>query len=244
MLYYLSHQGSEEKTKEPEIKLPASHQITEKAREFKKNIYCCFSDYAKTFNCVDHNKLWKSLQQTGIPDHLTCLWETSMQVKKQQLELDWFQIGKGVCQGSILSLCLFNLYAEFSSVTQPYPNLCNPMDYRTPGFPVHYQLLELAQTHGYQVSDAIQPSHPLLSPFPPAFFLSISIFSNESVLSIWLKWPKYWSFSFSNSPSNEYSGLISFRMDSLDLLTDQGTLKSLSNTTVQKHQFFSAQLYL
>ena len=96
----------------------------------------------------------------------------------------------------------------------------------TPGSPVHYQLLELAQTHVHRVGDAIQPSHPLLSPSPPAFsFSQHQVFSNESLLCI--RWPKYWSFSFSISPSNEHSGLISLRTDWLDLLADQGTLKSL-----------------
>ena len=93
-----------------------------------------------------------------------------------------------------------------------------------PGLPVHHQLPEFTQTHVLWVSDAIQPSHPLLSPSPPAFSLpSIRVFSNESALCI--RWPKYWSFSF--SPSNEHSGLISFRMGWLDLLSVQGTLKSL-----------------
>ena len=86
-----------------------------------------------------------------------------------------------------------------------------------PGFPVHHQLLELAQSHVHRVGDAIQPSHPLSSPSPPAFSLSQHQgLSNESVL--YIRWPKYWSFSFSISPSNEYSGLISFKMDWLDLL--------------------------
>ena len=94
------------------------------------------------------------------------------------------------------------------------------------GFLVHHQLLELSQTHVHQVGDAIQPSDPL-SPllFPPSIFPSIRVFSSESVLHI--RWPKYSSFSFSISPSNEYSELISFRMDWLDLLAVQGTLKSL-----------------
>ena len=100
------------------------------------------------------------------------------------------------------------------------------MDCSTPGFLVYHQLLELAQTHVHWVGDAIQPSHPLLSPSPPAFNLpSIRVFSNESVLCI--RWPKYWGFSFSSSPWNEYSGLISFRMDWLDLLAVQGALKNL-----------------
>ena len=96
------------------------------------------------------------------------------------------------------------------------------MDSSTPGLPVHHQLPELAQIH---VSDAIQPSHPLSSPSPPgSIFPSIRVFFNESFLCN--GWPKYWSFSFSISPSNEYSGLISFRTDWLDLLAVQGTLKS------------------
>ena len=100
---------------------------------------------------------------------------------------------------------------QFSSVAQLCPALCNPMDCSTPVFPVHYQFLELAQTHVHPVSDA--SNHftlccPLL--LLPSIFPSIRVFSNESVLRI--RWPKYWSFSFSISPSNEYSGLISFRI--------------------------------
>ena len=95
-----------------------------------------------------------------------------------------------------------------------------------PSLPVHHQLPEITQTHVHRVGDSIQPSHPLLSPSPPAFnFPRIGIFSNESALRI--RWPKYWSFSFSISPSNKYSGLISFRMDWLHLLAVQGTLTSL-----------------
>ena len=99
-----------------------------------------------------------------------------------------------------------------SSVAQLCPNLCNPMDCSIPGFPVHHQLLELAQTQVHWVGDAIQPCHPLLSPSPPAFnFSQHQGLFNESLLRI--RQPKYWSFSFSISPSNEYSGLISFRID-------------------------------
>ena len=116
--------------------------------------------------------------------------------------------------------------SQFISVAQLCPTLCNPMDCSIPGLPVHHQLLEFTQTHIHWVGDAIQPSHPLSSPSPPAFNLfSIKVFSNELVLCI--RWPKYWSFSFSISPSNEHPGLISFRMDWLDLLAVQGTLKSL-----------------
>ena len=119
------------------------------------------------------------------------------------------------------SLKLFSSVQLLSSV-----RLCDPMNCSTPGLPVHHQLLEFAQTHVHPVSDAIQPSHPLSSPSPPAFSLSsIRVFSNESVLCIW--WTMYWSFSFSMSPFNEYSGLIFFGMDWLDFLAVQGTLKSL-----------------
>ena len=121
------------------------------------------------------------------------------------------------------------------------------MDCSTPGFPVHHQLPELAQTHVHRVSDAIQPSHPL-SPLllPPSILPSIRVFTNESAFHI--RWPKYWSFSFNISPSNEYSGLISFRMDWLDLLAAQGTLKSLlqhnsSKVSILEHSaFFIVQL--
>ena len=90
----------------------------EKAREFQKNIYFCFIDYAKAFDCVDHNKLWKILKEMGIPDHLTCLLGNlyageEATVRTGHGTTDWFQIGKGVCQGCILSPCLFNLYAEY-----------------------------------------------------------------------------------------------------------------------------------
>ena len=115
------------------------------------------------------------------------------------------------------------------------------MNRSTPGLPVHHQLLEFTQTHVHPVGDAIQPSHPLSSSFPPAPIPpSIRVFSNESTLS--MRWPKYWSFNFSISPSNEHPGLISFRMDWLDLLAVKGLSRVFSNTTVRKHQFFGAQL--
>ena len=116
------------------------------------------------------------------------------------------------------------------------------MNRSTPGLPVHHQLPEFTQSHVHRVDDAIQPSHPLSSPSPPAPIPpSIRVFSNESILR--MRWPKYWSFSFSISPSNEYSELIFFRMDWLDLLAVQGTLKSLlqhhsSKASVLLHSAF------
>ena len=116
--------------------------------------------------------------------------------------------------------------SPFSSVTQSCLILCDPMDCSMPGFPVHHQLLELAQTHVHRVS---VPSNYLILCRPllllPSVFPSIRVFSNESVLHI--RWPEYWSFSFSINPSNEHPGLISFRMDWLDLHAVQGTLESL-----------------
>ena len=92
--------------------------IIEKAREFQKNMYFCFIDYAKAFDCVDDNKLWKILKEMGILDHLTCLLRNLYAGQKATISIghektDWFQIGKGVCQGCILSPCLFNFYAEY-----------------------------------------------------------------------------------------------------------------------------------
>ena len=130
---------------------------------------------------------------------------------------------------------------RFSSVAQLWPTLCDPMNRITPGLPVHHQLPEFTKL---MCIKSVIPSshlilcHPLilLPPVPP----SIRIFSNESTLHI--RWPKYWSFSFSISPSNKHPGLISFRMDLLDLLQSKGLWRVFSNSTVQKHQFFGTQL--
>ena len=109
---------------------------------------------------------------------------------------------------------------QIRSVAQSCLTLCDPMNHSTPGLPVHHQLPEFTQTHVHLVSDAIQPSHPLSSPFLlPPISPSVRVFSNESTLH--MRWPKYWSFSFSISPSKEHPGLISFRMDWLDLLAVQ-----------------------
>ena len=124
--------------------------------------------------------------------------------------------------------------------------LCNPVDFSTPGYPVLHYLLEFAQTQVHWVGDAIQPSHPGLPPSPFALNLSQhQCLSNESAFCI--RWPKYWNFSFSVTPSNEYSGLISFRIDWFDLLAVWGTLKSLiqhhcSKTSLQHSAFFMVQL--
>ena len=155
----------------------ATGSIKKQKNSRKNDIYFCFIDYAKAFECVQfsHSVMYSSLQPQSS----------------------------------------------------------------TPGFPVHYQLPELAKTHIHQVSDAIQTSQPLSSPSPPAF---IRVFSNQAVLCI--RWPKYWSYSSGISPSNKYSGLISFRIDWFDLLTVQGLSRVLSNTILQKHQFFRSQLSL
>ena len=124
---------------------------------------------------------------------------------------------------------MFNIIShsvQFSSVAQSCLTLCDPMNHSMPGLPVHHHLPEFTQTHVHQVGDATQPSHPLLYPFPPA-----PNPSQHQGLFQWvnlhIRWPKYCSFSFNISLSNEHPGLISFRMDWLDLLTVQGTLKSL-----------------
>ena len=129
-----------------------------------------------------------------------------------------------------VSICLqyldIPMCVLFSSVTHSCQTLCNPMDCSMPGLPVRHQLLSLLKlmsTESLMLSNPLIFCHPLL--LPPSIFPSITVFSSESALCI--RWPKHWSFSFNISPSNEYSGLISFRMDWLDLLVIQGTHKSL-----------------
>ena len=129
---------------------------------------------------------------------------------------------------------------QFTSVAQLCPTFCDPINHSTPGLPVHHQLLEFTQTHVHRVCDAIQQSHPLLPLFlPPSVIPNISVFS---------RWPKYWSLSFSTSPSNELPGMISFRIDWFDLLAVQGTLKSLPQhhsskvSILQCSAFFSPTL--
>ena len=129
------------------------------------------------------------------------------------------------------------LSVHFSSVAQSCPTLCNPRNCSTLGFPVHHQLPELAQTHIHQVSDAILTISSSVVPFSSCLQSSpASVFSNELVLHI--RWPKYWSFSFNISPSNEHPGLISFRMDWFDLLAVQVTVKNLSQHHSSKTSIF------
>ena len=138
--------------------------------------------------------------------------------------------------------------SQVAVVTKLCPTLCNPMDCSTPGFPVLHYFPEFAQTHIHWVGDAIQPSHSLSSPLLlPSVFPSIRVFSNE--LTLCITWPKYWNFSFSISPSKEYSGLISFRTDWFDLLAVQGIFKGLLQHHSSKapilrcSAFFTVQLW-
>ena len=138
---------------------------------------------------------------------------------------------------------MFQGLFQFSSVARSYLTLCDPMDCSTAGFPVHHQLPELTQIHVHRVG--MPSSHLILCRplfLPPSIFPSIRVFSNESALHI--RWSKYWSFIFSISPSKEYSGLISFRMDWLDLLAVQGTLKSLLQHHSSKASVLWPQLAL
>ena len=148
-------------------------------------------------------------------------------------KLKAFPVRSGARQKCLLSPPSFNAVLEvltttiqFSSVAQSCPTLCNPMNRSMPGLPVHHQLPESTQTSVHWVGDAFQPSPPLSSLLLlPSIFPSIRVFSNE--LALCIKWPKYWSFRFNSSPTNQHPGLISFRMDWLHLLAVQGTLMSL-----------------
>ena len=155
------------------------------------------------------------------------VWAVSS-LKRQSVEYCWLHRTR-------------QLGVQFSSVAQSCPTLCDPMNRSTPGLCVHHQLPESTQTHVYCVGDAIQSSYPLLSPSPPPLNLS-----QHQGLFKWvsIRWPKYWSFSFNISPSNQYSGLISYRINCWISLQSKGLSRVFSNTTVQKYQFFGAQLSL
>ena len=143
----------------------------------------------------------------------------------------------------IFPYALNHLSVQFSSVAQSCPTLWDPMNHSRPGLPVHHQLLEFIQTYGMPSNHLILCC-PLL--FLPSIFPNIRVFSNESPVHI--RWPKYWSFSFNISPSNEYLGLVSFRIDWFDLLIGQGTLKCLLQhhtskaSTLWHSAFFMVQL--
>ena len=152
-----------------------------------------------------------------------------------------------VLQKQKLRWSLICIPIQFSSIPQSWPTLCNPMDCGPPGFPVHHQLPQLTQTHVSWVGNAIQQSHLCCSLLLwPSVIPSIRVFSNESAFHN--RWPKYWSFSFNITSSNEYSGLTSFRMDWWDLLAVQGTLKSLFQhhsskaSVLRRSAFFRVQL--
>ena len=154
---------------------------------------------------------WKNLMDRGA-------WQATVYGVTKEPDTTQQLNNKTYVLGALENCCCW--------VTEYCPNLCDPMDCSTTGFPVLHNLPEFVQIHVQWVYDATQPSHPLSPPSPlPSIFLSIRIFSNISAFCI--RCPKYWSFSFSISPSNEYLGLISFRIDCFGLLVVQGTLKSL-----------------
>ena len=162
------------------------------------------------------------------------VWEGT-RISPQSLDAPWEL-------GALIAGVGMGLVVQFSSVTQSCPTLCDPMDCSTPGLPVDHQLPEFTQLMSIE---SVMPSNHLILCHPlllPSIFPSIKVFSNESALHI--RWPKYWSFSFSIIPSKEHPGLISFRMDWLDLLEVQGTLKSVLKHHSSKTQFFCTQLSL
>ena len=144
---------------------------------------------------------------------------------------------------SHLSVLPYLCCVQFTLVSQSCLTLCDPRDCSRPGFPVYHLLPELAQTPVHRVGDAIQPTYPLSSTWLPAIKISgIWVFSSESAFHF--RWPEYWSFNSSVSPSNEHSGLISFSVDWFHLLELKRLSRVFSNTLVQKHHFFRAQLSL
>ena len=180
----------------------------------------------------------------GIPDHLACLLRNlyagqEAAVRTGHGTTDWLQIGKGVQQDCSLSSCLFNLYAVSSVQSQSYLTLCDLMDFSTLGFPVHHHFPEptqLMSSDSVITSNHLILCHPLLS--PPSTIPRIRVFPNESILPI--RWPKYWSFSFS---IKEYLGLISFRVDWFDLHAVQGTLKSLLQQDSSKASILQCSVF-
>ena len=198
----------------------------------KNNINCYIGGERHKWHSIDKNGMWQKelkLSESGSV--------VSESMQPQKLYSRWNSPGQNSSSDSEKwkwkwkSLSCVQLFAnpwtiQFSSVTQSCPTLGNPMNCSTPGLQVPHQLPEFTQTHVHRVGDAtchLILCHPLF--LLPSIFPSIRVFSSESTLR--MKWPKYWSFSFSMIPSKKIPGLISFRMDWLDLLTVQGTLKSL-----------------
>ena len=173
-----------------------------------------------------------------------CLPGSSVHGILQAKILEWVAISfSSSVKNAIHNLIGIHASVQFSSVTQLWPTLWDPMDCIMPGLPVHHQLPELAQTMS---TESVMPSNHLILCCSllllPSIFPRIRVFSNESALQI--RWPKYWSFSFNISSSNEYSGLTSFMIDGWTSLQSKGHSRVLSNTTVQNQQFFSAQVSL
>ena len=182
-----------------------------------------------TRNCGKFFKRWE--YQTTWP----ASWQICMKVKQQPLQPNMEQTGSKLgkeCVKAAYCHPVYLTYMQSSVQVLSCVRLCDPMNCSMPGLLVHHQLLEFTQTHVHWVGDAIQPSHPLSAPSPPAFHLS-----QHQGLFKWVRWPKYWNFKFSISPSNEHPELISFRMDWLDLLAVQGTLKSLFQHTQEYAEY-------
>ena len=157
---------------------------------------------------------------------LDAMW--ALKVKKSVSLMNWWYNGENkMSQKWIECKAEWKASVQFSSVAQSSLTLCNTINRSTPGLPVHHQLPQFTQTHVHQVSDAIQPSHPLSSPSPPA--PNPSQHQSFPMSQLNMRWQKYWSFSFSIIPSKEIPGLISFRTDWLDLLAVQGTPKTLQH---------------
>ena len=202
---------------------------------------------------MDHNRLCRILQEMGTPDHLTCLLRNlyagqEATVRTGHGTTDWFQTGKGARQGCILSPSLFNLNAEFCSVQSLTPVRLFVIPW-TAALQASLSITNSQSSPRLISIESVMPSNQLILCHPlllPSIFPSIRVFSNESALRI--RWPQYWSFSFSISPSGEYLGLISLRMDWLDLLAVQETLKSLLQhhsskaSVLQGSAFFMVQL--
>ena len=181
--------------------MPTSSGSWKKQESFRKNIYLCFIDYAKAFDCVVHSTLWKTLQEMGITDHLTCLLRNLYAGQEATV-----RIGHGTTVQFSRSV-MSNYLRSHELACQPSLSITNSRS------SVKLMSIELVMPSNHLIL-----CHLLI--LLPSIFPSIRVFSNESVLHI--RWPKYWSFSFSINPSKEYSGLISFRIDGLISLLSKG----------------------